>query len=203
MLEIESYKENNWPPCIVTVLDIAGIKSNAFTGKGSEIMLRVHGYAVDKINHGLPLHRNGYVWNDSILLLTYNTETALIRRTVLEELDDFKSSLELACGVSTYAISVMGRAFPEVEGVGASLDSPALGQHRAIVIKASSWAMANCFLIEKQLGRHRADWYIDSRVLSGIKLSIQKVSNRINLLPKNKKRTIHMYKGRLFGQLGY
>lgn len=68
-------------------------------------------------------------------------------------------------------------------------------QPRAVVLKTSSWAMANCFLIEKDLGHHRADWYIDSRITDGVSLPKPFASETINLLPKKEPRTIDMFRG--------
>ena len=70
-------------------------------------------------------------------------------------------------------------------------------QPRAVVLKTSSWAMANCFLIEKDLGHHRADWYIDSRISDGAGLPKPFASENIGLLPKREPRTIDMFNGQL------
>lgn len=65
---------SDWSPCIVTMLDLAGTKSLAPSGKGSSALISMHRQAVAKINHGLPLTSHGYVWNDSVLLLSYMNE---------------------------------------------------------------------------------------------------------------------------------
>ncbi len=70
-------------------------------------------------------------------------------------------------------------------------------QPRAVVLKTSSWAMANCFLIEKDLGHHRADWYIGSRISDGAGLPKPFASENIGLLPKREPRTIDMFNGQL------
>lgn len=186
----------DWPPCIVTAFDLIGTRSLAASGHGSDAMIQMHNCAAGKINGGLPLHTHGYVWNDSVLLLSYRTAPE-DRKPLLTELSDFKSYLESECNASMYAISVMGLAFPQDMGAPAILDG-ALAEHpRAVILKTSSWAMANCFLIEKKLGRHRADWYIDSRITKGAGLSVPSSSKRIALLPKKERRTIHMFKGHL------
>lgn len=59
--------------------------------------------------------------------------------------------------------------------------------------------MANCFLIEKELGHHRADWYIDSRIATGADLPKPFASEMIDLLPKKEPRIIHMFKGHING----
>lgn len=160
-------------------------------------MIEMHNHAVAKINDGLPLHSHGYVWNDSVLLLSYTTDPASKRKKLLTELSEFKSYLEEQCGVAMYAISVKGLAFPQDISTPIIFDSQLSRQPRAVVLKTSSWAMANCFLIEDQLGHHLADWYIDSRITAGLSLPKPIASKTIDLLPKKEPREIHMYKGHL------
>ena len=188
-------RKDDWPPCIITAFDLIGTRSLSSSGRGSEKMIEMHNRAVAKINHCLPLHSHGYVWNDSVLLLSYTTEPASKRQELLAELSEFKSFLEQQCGVSMYAISVKGLAFPQDIVAPAVFDGQVSQQPRAVVLKTSSWAMANCFLIEKELGHHRADWYIDSRITEGVSLPAPIASEAITLLPKREQRTIHMFKG--------
>ena len=101
-------------------------------------MIQMHRCAVAKINHGLPRHSHGYVWNDSVLLLSYEAKPAQKRAKVLQELDEFKQWLQGQCGVSVYAISVMGRAFPRDELASAVFDGQVANQPRAVVLKTSS-----------------------------------------------------------------
>lgn len=158
-------------------------------------MIEMHNRAVAKINHGLPLHSHGYIWNDSVLLLSYMTEPNWSKRGFFAELVDFKSFLEQQCNTSIYAISVKGLAFPQDIMAPAVFNGQLANQPRAVVLKTSSWAMANCFLIEKALKRHRADWYIDSRITKDANLPVPFASEKVELLPKNQARTIHMFKG--------
>lgn len=158
-------------------------------------MIEMRDFAVAKINNGLPLHSHGYVWNDSVLLLSHETKPAETRRRLLIELSEFKASIEDHCGSKTYAISVKGLAFPHDQITSPSFQGQIAEQPRAIVLKTSSWAMANCFIIEKHLSRHRADWYIDSRISQNTGLPEPVASETVDLLPKGESRTIHMYKG--------
>jgi len=52
----------------------------------------------------------------------------------------------------------------------AIFDGKIANQFRAVLLKTSSWAMANCFLIEKRLGRRRSHWYIDGRITENASL---------------------------------
>ncbi|PMY37691.1 hypothetical protein DMW99_22865 [Pseudomonas chlororaphis] len=158
-------------------------------------MIEMHSAAVMKINHSLPLHSHGYVWNDSVLLLSYMTEPNWSKQDFFSELDDFRYFLEERSGAGVYAISVKGLAFPDNPLMSAVFNGQISQQPRAVVLKTSSWAMANCFVIEKTLGHHRADWYIDGRIANGAELPTPFASEEIELLPKNTPRKINMYKG--------
>lgn len=189
----------DWSRCVLTAFDLAGIKNLAASGKASSVMMNLHSHAVGKINHGLELHSHGYVWNDSVLLLSYMTEPNWSKRNFFAELDGFRTSLQNACGMPVYGISVQGRAFPQDTLASAIFNGQIALQPRAIVLKTSSWAMANCFLIEKALGnKHRADWYIDSRITVGANLPTPFASEEVDLLPRDESRIVHMFKGSIY-----
>lgn len=160
-------------------------------------MIEMHNCAVEKINLGLPLHSHGYIWNDSVLLLSYMMEPNWSKITFFAELDDFRSFLEQRCDASVYAISVKGIAFPQDVMTPVVCTSQSADQPRAVVLKTSSWAMANCFLIEKALKHRGADWYIDSRITKDADLPAPFASETVELLPKNEARTIDMFKGQI------
>lgn len=190
--------KENWPPCIVTLFDMVGTRSLAASGQGSSAMIQLQQRAVAKINHGMQHHAQGYVWNDSVLMLSYEAEPASARRKVLEELDGFKQWLQQECGVPLYAICVKGLAFP-YDGLASPIfDGQIADQPRAMVLKTSSWAMANCFLIEEELKNNRADWYVDSRVTREAGLRAPFSSQDVSLLPKRELRKVDMFKGSLF-----
>lgn len=186
-----------WVPCIVTVFDLIGTKKQTLSGTGSKLMLRMHQCAAQRIRTGMPSHSQGYIWNDSVLLLSDKASTIKERLDVLLELEAFKLGLEEDCGVGLYAISVKGKTFPMVELPPAKNAKDA---ERAVILKTSSWAMANCFAIEQALRKHRADWYLDSRLTRGLGLPEVFKSEPVDLLPDNEARDIHMYKGRLFNK---
>ena len=178
-------KETGWPPCIVTMFDMVGTKSKSKNGVASSLMRKMHGFAIRAINNDLPYHDHGYVWNDSVLLLSHKT-TASDRQHVIQELIDFKSNMEKFCGQKFYAICVKGKTFPNhnIEKNG-----------RAIFLRTSSWAMANCFEIEKCFNKkHKMDWYLDSWITNGIVLNNPDAIDHVRLLPNNEERAIHLYK---------
>lgn len=188
---------DNWPPCIITVLDLIGTRSLASSGNGSSMMMQMHNFAFQKINHCLPNHDHGYIWNDSILLLSYQTKPEQKRRAVVDELIEFKRSLDNQCGTKTYAISVMGLAFPSDPTATPIFNGQTGQQPRAVILRTSSWAMANCFRIEEKLGHHKADWYIDSRITKGMNLPLPFVTEELSLLPSEESRAINLYRGYL------
>lgn len=185
-----------WLPCIITLFDAIGIKDLAATGQGSAKMIDMHNRAVRIINNGMSLHSYGYVWNDSVMLVSYQIQPQ-VRHTLFSELSYFKLELEQACGLQVFVISVMGMAFPQTMNPLDSRTGQVMEPQRAVVLKTSSWAMANCSVIEQKLARHRADWYLDCRITRGADLPSPFVSKRVRLLPGNERRTIHMYKGSL------
>jgi hypothetical protein len=184
---------NDWRPCIITVIDLIGMRDAAVTGRASSKMLEMHRFVVSYVDAGLSNHSCGYVWNDSVMMLSYRTKPKRALHDILCELSEFKRALEDHCGVRTYAISVMGLAFPQQYPPSLNVESQS--KRRVVVLKTSSWAMANCLLIEKALKRRRADWYIDSRIARGAGLRKPVADERVALLPKNRARTIYMYKG--------
>ncbi len=190
---------SDWPSCVITAFDMIATRRLAAEGCGSSQMIQMRKFAVEKINKCLPMHSHGYVWNDSILLLSYDSKTAERYQELLVELSEFKSSLESNCGVRTYAICVKGLAFPTDDLSCPVFEGQISDQPRAVVLKTSSWAMANCFVIENQLKRHLADWYIDSRITSNTNLPQPFASENVELLPKGESRSIQMYKGFFHG----
>ena len=90
---------------------------------------------------------HAYVWNDSVLLLGYVDSTPSSSERCLRDaerlkrkVDEWTTSWASECA---YAIAVKGQAFPQQPQ-----DRTKAG--RVTVLRASSYAMGNCFLIEKK-----------------------------------------------------
>jgi len=188
----------NWGNCIITFLDVPGIKAEAPTGKSSSTMRKLHRLVTSIFNSDLSLHQHAYLWNDSALFLAYLHGKDGEKDKVVRELNVLKRYVDLHLGKSTYAIVVKGRTFPHAEQAPKVFDRQLSQQQRVITLKTSSWAMANCFIIEKELRKHRKAWYIDSRVAESISTSKQHTEEKIKLLPKNTVRKIRMYSGYLW-----
>lgn len=161
-------------------------------GKASSRMRRLHKDVSVAMRCGMKHHDHAYLWNDSVLLLAFlnrvNTPEAVLR-----DVDGLKRKLE-HLGKS-YAISVKGRAFPYPGS------SQPVGNHaRTTVIRASSYAMANCFRIEELIGKKlRKPWYVDGRLARKIHTRQRCSKKRVKLLPGPKSRWVYVYDGYLWG----
>jgi hypothetical protein len=188
-----------WKDCVVTVIDVIGIRSVAESEKGaaSTMMRELYRLARSKMLDVASTSRidHAYAWNDSVLLLAFLDGNAAFTSETLLQLSRFKLTVDQDIGRS-YAICVKGQAFPELGGEESRENG---NDSRCTVLKASSYAMANCFLIEKELKRHRADWYVDSRLLNAVTAQ-SFAKQHVALMPSKKKRCIHMFKGYLHGE---
>lgn len=190
---------SDWRSCIVTFVDVIGIKklANARSTDATSKMRRLHELAGTHINHVMPKHAHAYSWNDSVLLLGYLGDHSSAA-DLLKEASKLKAAIEGKVG-KCYAISVKGQAFPESVPPQASVfDGSQLSQPRSVTIKASSYALTNCFEIEEQLGKkHKASWYLDSRLKEAVCKKPRAVET-IALLPGRECREILMFDGNLF-----
>jgi hypothetical protein len=180
-----------WRKCIITYADFRGVKKLAAGGKASRLMREIHNYVANQAIALLPSHAGIYAWNDSILLVAYFTDRKDKER-ILREQSAFKATIDERVPKKhrPYAIVVQGKTFPNPH---VNADRNAL-HPEVIVLKSSSWAMANCFIIEhmsESMSRNnRAIWYIDSRVAADVKLENQQRRKRSRLYPSNKPRSI-------------
>lgn len=187
-----------WRKCVVTLIDVIGIKQLALNGtsQATDLMRKLHTITENRMNHQMSAHAHAYIWNDSVLLLGYLEQVPA--RKLLEEADSLKKIIEHDIQ-KCYAISVKGQTFPEPNfPSGAIFNGQVAEQPRSIVIKASSFAFANCFQIEAVLGpRHKTDWYVDGRLKDAIEKKPQAVDS-IKLLPSGEAREVHMFNGSLY-----
>jgi hypothetical protein len=195
-----------WRECVVTLIDVVGVKKLAKqpNTRASDLMRAIHGLVLDEMAKGLPAHSTAYVWNDSVLLLAYLNASSGAAEVILREADALKRRLDALAIAShariSYAISVQGQVFPDPRDLEAS-GVPTEKEVRTIVIRASSYAMANCFLIEEHLGKSsRKPWYLDSRLAVGLKTARRPVlKQKLKLLPGGKERNVYAYAGYLWG----
>lgn len=176
--------KSEWRDCIVTFIDLSGVKRLAPSdGAGSKLMRQLHRLAAKEIPR-LSTVAHAYVWNDSILLLSFVDKASRSFVAAMKDVDAFKRQVD--CLKTSYGVAVKGRTFPKVPK-----QEPT--SKNVTVLEASSWAMANCFQIEKTLGRVRAAWYVDGRIarkLTGVGPSRVR---KVELLPSRQPRTVHLY----------
>jgi hypothetical protein len=177
--------------CIVVFLDLIDIKKWASKRdpKASSLMGSFHETVRREMAQGLKAIHHAYVWNDSMILLAYVDGRPDTDKKVLRAANNLKRIVDIS--TPSYAIAVKGQAFPS------QVDSH---DSRVTVIKASSWAMANCFQIEaaaKKIKR-RPDWYIDSRIAKNVGAAKSPRWLSVDLLPKGKSRRVYLHSGYLW-----
>ena len=181
-----------WRDCIVTMIDMAGVRDRAGED-ASTLMRRFHALVIEEAP-SLTTIAHTYVWNDSALLLSYvdgdDTFEPAIR-------DAEKLKRRIDGLANSYAIAIKGKAFPPAPG-----ERNAQAPRNVTLIDASSWAMANCFLVEKALGKCKKPWYIDKRIAERIRTSQISQTHEVDLLPKGKPRKIHTFDGYLWETSG-
>jgi hypothetical protein len=189
---------DGWRPGIVTVIDLIGVKKRAESTEGSTLMRQMHNFVRVRFDNGLDNHAHAYLWNDSILLLAYLNGKPGEKEAIVREADKLKAEVDADLGMPSYGIVVQGEMFPE-DPIGSPLTSGQLASEaRTTIIKASSYAMANCFTIEAELKKHRKTWYIDTWVADDLNISKPCVTAKVALLPSGKKRMVRMYSGNLW-----
>ena len=158
-------------------------------------MRRLHKMVQREISVGY-LHstERAYVWNDSVLLLAYVGRNKQRYERALRDADNLKRKID-AVGQS-YAIAVKGMAFPPAAENEVPQDS------KFVYIESSSYAMANCFVIEehfkKKKKRGQFSWYIDDRIVKEVSApSSASPREEIRLFPK-RKGLVHCYDGYLW-----
>lgn len=182
----------DWPHCIVTVIDVIGIKDLAKIGdsRASTQMRRLHALTRTAFYSGMPMHAHSYCWNDSVLLLAYWNQDLEAARSILAEASKLKRNVDSQIDKS-YAISVKGQAFPETTSERLGIPDE---QSRCTILRASSYAFANCYQIEAEAKRNRlrASWYIDSRLEQAIDRTAYKEFS-MTLLPGQRNRRILLF----------
>lgn len=107
---------SQWETCIVTYIDLIGIKAAAeeADSRGTDVMRRMHSLVEGRMSNSMPSYDCCYVWNDSVLLLSYLDSP--YRKTdeteILREADSLKKEIDQQCTAS-YAIAVKGQVFPD------------------------------------------------------------------------------------------
>jgi hypothetical protein len=188
---------NSWPDCVVSRFDLIGIREmiNAGNIRASDLMRQFHILVYKSINTDMSVNCNAYAWNDSAMFLSFPQNDGDYE-TIMRELNRLKPAVDSIC--PSYAICIKGQAIPEPAcGYGTETN----GQPRFVFIKASSYAFANCFEVEKQLckkKRLKMDWYVDSRIAEKIPAFAKCDRHGVVMLPSGKKRDVYVLKGSIW-----
>ena len=186
----------DWQESIVTLFDLVDAKRDASTGQASKRMRRFHRLVVRELkDRSLPSIVHTYTWNDSAFVVSKVDKSTGSFGQALRDLHGFKKAIDnLDTLRPSFAIAVKGQIFPSNQ-TGAN--------QRVTVLRASSWAMANCFEIEKILKRHRASWYVDTLIVKKVRgLGTAFRKKKVRMLPKNRERTVFLYKNnQLFAEV--
>lgn len=176
---------NDWLPCIICYVDMIGLSKLALESLNiaTKKMRDFHSLAsqyILKMNH----HDHVYVWNDSAAFVSHPKQNEDDYRFVIQELIDFTNETQNIA--SCYAVCVKGTSFPPPPPKPRCLPKYSF-------LTVSSWALANCFKIEKELGKYRKLFYIDGRIIrQGAMRPGDEISD-MTMLPKYYKRAVHMY----------
>ncbi len=183
--QVTELMSEQWQDCVVAHFDMVGIKDLSEDSQGSRLMMQMF-EAVSKVaDAGLPAVRHIYAWNDSLLTVSLLDGGGSQFKNVLTDLERLKTAADQVR--KTYVVVVKGQSFPYVEKHPASSTT-------FHVLRASSWAMANCFLIEERLGKkHKAAWYVDSWVVQNVPGLAEHSTCRVALLPKRNRRAVHVF----------
>ena len=178
--------------CIVTLIDLIGVEKLAQSGEASKLMREFH-KLVTQEKGNLSAIDHAYVWNDSALLLSYVDDHNASYEAAMRDANKLKRRVDTVR--NSYAIAVKGQAFPPVRGRGKAANASGV-----IFIRASSWAMANCFKIEEKIKALRKAWALDDWIKERIKTELRYSDQvAIPLLPSKKRRNVYFFDGYLWG----
>ena len=172
-------------------MDLIGTRKLALDGNraASKKMRAFHKLVRREMTAGLRSLDHAYLWNDSVLLLAYVNHRPHTYENALHSVDDLKRKVDLIA--RCYAIAVKGQVFP--------INIPP-ADARVTVIEASSYAMANCFRIEKQAKtkKRRNDWYVDVRIAGNVRRARTAKWIAVSMLPSGKCRRVYTHDGYLW-----
>jgi hypothetical protein len=176
------------------MVDLIGIKALAPSRAGSKAMRQLHRLAGTLADSGLDATDHVYAWNDSILLLSLVDKDASdgVER-VIRDVRKVREAASTIC--PAYGIAVRGQTFPSpLPHVGAS--------RKVTIVRASSWALANCFTIAQSLGQLGMAWYMDSRIVKDAPSlrGNDRGRHKVALFPTRKPRYIHVFDDSLSGR---
>lgn len=182
-----------WVDCIVVYIDLPGLKERAANAdtSGSARMRELHVLVDNALAPGLlPSLTHAYTWNDSVLLLAH-PDGAQAETACLRDADRLKRNIDAWMRqwstTRSYAIAVKGQAFPE--------SSSRLSSSRVTVLRTSSYAMGNCFEIEKEAKKRklRKSWYLDGRLAKHVPKSRSHPVLSVTLFRRKRPSSVYLF----------
>jgi hypothetical protein len=174
--------------CVVSFIDLDNVSEILFREgrRGVRIMRDLHRLVAC---HAPSLSAQAEIcfWQDSVLLLGHVTKSSESYRRVMSDVIRLKDTIQKlhAC----HAVCVKGQSF-------SSQFAHSVGNRpRIIYLSASSLAFSNAFRIERELGSHVMDWYIDSRITRRCRFRCADRHEKVELFPPGSERQIHLYRG--------
>jgi len=185
---------SNWQDCVVSYFDLIEIreKINSETSEASILMQNFHLFVRKNIFDSMPTHDHAYVWNDSALFLAFPKNDSDYE-IIMRELNTLKPKLDRIC--TSYGICIKGQAIPDSV---CRYDIETKWQSRFVFLKASSYALANCFKVEEKLKELEMDWYIDSRIADKIPNFPDCDQHPVSMLPSGDERNVYVLKGSIW-----
>jgi hypothetical protein len=177
--------------CVVSLIDLNNVGRilSRRSKKGVRIMRRLH-RLVNRRAHTLTAHEEVCFWQDSVLLLAFVDGTPGSFCRAMDDVGHLKEAIE---GLHPcHAVCVKGQAFPAPPTRSRNTNP------RVIYLSASSLAFSNCFKIESELKRLRADWYIDPRIATRINTRKADHLVPVELFPRKTSRRIRVFHDSFF-----
>lgn len=185
---------------IVSLIDLIGISDYLKTEdypRAVDLMLQMHKRVYEDANRRMPRHRNVYFWQDSCLLY------AEVRpdedfHPVMKEVNGLKRSIQQIC--PCYAITIFGGPFEEVfPTTGFQYGIGDYSQPKAVFLRPSGMPFANCFLVEKVLGKkHEKPWYVHDAIANRLSTEQTWNADTLDLYPQGATGTFYVFDGDLW-----
>jgi hypothetical protein len=180
-----------WRDCVVIYIDLIDTKNRAKSVR-SLLMRSFHELVVNEMEWGLASLDHAYVWNDSALLLAFVDKSSGAYQACLRDAQSLKRSLRSIA--KSYAIAVKGQPFPRLHE--SKHDGGRIKNGRTTVLRTSSYAMANCFEIEREVKENkelRSVWYLDERIAKHLRALKPDGAFEMKFLPELKSRSVYRY----------
>jgi hypothetical protein len=192
MLQINNKHMSDYTHCIITLIDMIGIRELLNRGDSAAIakMRQMHS-TIPKSAIGFAKDTEICFWNDSVLIhspveLSDDSFVSAMRPIVA-----LKAAIDSVC--HSYAICVKGKSFPS-PNIPPSPDK----NFRLVYLSASSLAFTNCFDVEAAVKKahYKKNWYIDSRIIRRVEGTLSRpadLKRRFHLYPRGERRAFHMF----------